>query len=250
MSRHKVLAGNWKMNKLNVDVGGFVENYAAAAGKSTAVTTLICPPYTLLQTAVQAARLHGYLVVSQNVHAEAKGAFTGEISIPMLKEIGVNGAVVGHSERRQYFAETDHAVGVKAKTLQAAGMWAICCIGETKDQRVSGETMKVVGAQMDGICASLTSLDKIMFAYEPVWAIGTGLNASDEQAQEVHAFVRGRLAEKYGAKAADDTSILYGGSVKSSNIKGLISQKDIDGGLVGGASLEPAEFAAIFKGMC
>ena len=210
---------------------------------------LVCPPFLTIPAV--AAELSGSCVKvgAQNIHFKASGAYTGELSAAMLKEAGVTHVIVGHSERRQYFGETDRSVNQRAKAAVDAGLTAIVCVGETLAERDDGSTNDVVGSQVSAGLRGFNAadFDKIVIAYEPVWAIGTGRVATDEQAQEAHAFIRALLAKEFGADIAAKTRILYGGSMNEKNAAGLLSQADIDGGLIGGASLVAEDFASIAK---
>jgi len=228
-----LIAGNWKMYKGPSETSAFClalrERLEGVEGADVAV----CPPFPSLGLAVQALAGTEIAVAAQNVHWEEQGAFTGEVSPGMLQELGVYGAIVGHSERRQHFGETDEAVARRASAALAAGLWVIACIGETEAERERGETEAVLRRQ----AFVLEAHDQLVIAYEPVWAIGTGKTATPEQAQEAHAFIRGLI----------DVPILYGGSVKPENAAELLGQPDVDGALVGGASLEVESFAAIVE---
>jgi triosephosphate isomerase len=206
--------------------------------------TLVAPPFTALAAAVTAAKGSPVAVAAQNMHSEKEGAFTGEVSPLMLLELGVTHVILGHSERRQYFAETDAGVARKTKLALASGLLPISCVGETLAEREAGRTMEVVGRQLDAIldAVSADEAKTVVIAYEPVWAIGTGKVATPDQAQEVHALVRSRIAAKHGKAVADVLRILYGGSVKPDNVKGLMGLPDVDGALVGGASLKADSF--------
>jgi triosephosphate isomerase len=214
------------------------------------VETVVCVPFTALDTVAQAVQGSGLGLGAQNVHWAAQGAFTGEISAAMLTELGVRYVIIGHSERRQYFGETDATVNQRAKAALAAGLQPIVCVGETLAEREAGTTTQVVERQVRVGLAGLhgTDWDGLVIAYEPVWAIGTGKTATTAQAQEVHAFIRKLLVELAGAAAAAKIRIQYGGSMKPENAKELMSQPDIDGGLIGGASLEAKAFAAVVRG--
>jgi triosephosphate isomerase len=241
--RRKLIAGNWKMYKTVAEATALVEEIkkgvAGAPGDA-----LVAPPFTAIAAVVAAAKGSPVAVAAQNMHFEKEGAFTGEVSAPMLVDAGVTHVILGHSERRQYFAETDDGVAKKTKAALAAGLLPISCVGETLAEREAGRTMEVVGRQMDAILAAVTADEarKVVIAYEPVWAIGTGKVATPEQAQEVHAFIRSRIAAKHGQAVADALRILYGGSVKPDNVKGLMALPDVDGALVGGASLKADSF--------
>src|SRR5512136_222581 len=237
--RRKLIAGNWKMYKTSAAAAALVEEIkrgvAGAPGE-----TLVAPPYTALVAAVAAAKGSPVAVAAQNMHFEKEGAFTGEVSPTMLKDVGVTHVILGHSERRQYFAETDEGVARKTRTALDNGLLPISCVGETLAEREAGRTMEVVGRQVDAILNAVTTEEakRVVIAYEPVWAIGTGKVATPEQAQEVHAFIRSRIAAKHGKAVADVLRVLYGGSVKPDNVKGLMALPDVDGALVGGASLK------------
>jgi triosephosphate isomerase len=241
--RRKLIAGNWKMYKTVAEATALVEEIkkgvAGAPGDA-----LVAPPFTAIAAVVAAAKGSPVAVAAQNMHFEKEGAFTGEVSAPMLVDAGVTHVILGHSERRQYFAETDDGVAKKTKAALAAGLLPISCVGETLAEREAGRTMEVAGRQMDAILAAVTADEarKVVIAYEPVWAIGTGKVATPEQAQEVHAFIRSRIAAKHGQAVADALRILYGGSVKPDNVKGLMALPDVDGALVGGASLNADSF--------
>ena len=248
--RKPIVAGNWKMNITRAETAALVAGIKTEAGNIHTVETVICVPFTDLDTAAQALKGSSIGLGAQNVHWAEKGAFTGEISTAMLKELGVNYVIIGHSERRQYFGETDDSVNKRTKAALAAGLKPIVCVGETLAEREAGQTTKVVERQVRAGLAGLagTDWDKLVIAYEPVWAIGTGKTATTAQAQEVHAFIRKLLAELAGAEAAAKIRIQYGGSMKPENAKELMSQPDIDGGLIGGASLEAKSFADIVRG--
>ncbi len=241
--RRKLIAGNWKMYKTVAEAVALVEEIkkgvAGAPGDA-----LVAPPFTAIAAVVDAAKGSPVAVAAQNMHFEKEGAFTGEVSAPMLVDAGVTHVILGHSERRQYFTETDDGVAKKTKVALAAGLLPISCVGETLAEREAGRTMEVVGRQMDAILAAVTADEarKVVIAYEPVWAIGTGKVATPDQAQEVHAFIRSRIAAKHGQPVADVLRILYGGSVKPDNVKGLMALPDVDGALVGGASLKAESF--------
>jgi triosephosphate isomerase len=244
--RVPLIAGNWKMYKTAAETEVFVRAFLPLVQGVRGVEIVLAPPYPSIGAVAQLVRGRGIGVASQNVHFAAEGAFTGEVSIRMLQEAGTTHCIIGHSERRQYFAETDDAVNRKVRATLAAGLTPILCVGETDPEREGGKTFDVVGRQLAGgtkeIPAAMGS--RVVVAYEPVWAIGTGKTATPAQAQEVHAFLRGRLKELWGG-AADAVRILYGGSVKPDNIAALMANEDIDGALVGGASLSPESFAKI-----
>ena len=246
MSRIPLIAGNWKMHKTTLEAEDFVAAFLPKVQGLEGVELALCAPYTALGPLVDSTRGSKLQILAQNVHEEAAGAYTGEISAVMLTDLDVHGAVVGHSERRQYFGETDAALAKKLVTLLQSDLLPILCVGESDAQREAGETEAVLQAQVDAAIAALTGeqLAGIVVAYEPIWAIGTGKVATTEQAQQACAFVRSRLAAKDTA-AAEQVRVLYGGSVKPSNAAELLSQPDIDGALVGGASLDPADLHGI-----
>jgi triosephosphate isomerase len=228
-----LIAGNWKMHMGPAETAEFCAALRERLAGVDGVDVAVCPPFPSLAPAVQALAGTEIAVAAQNVHWEEHGAFTGEVSPSMLRELGVYGAIVGHSERRQYFGETDHDVARRAAGALGAGLWVIACVGETEAERERGDTEAVLGRQV----SVLEPHDQLVIAYEPVWAIGTGKTATPEQAQQAHAFIRSLV----------DVPILYGGSVKPENAAQLLEQPDIDGALVGGASLELASFAAIVE---
>lgn len=240
------IAGNWKMYKNRSDAEAFAKEFRELYG-GTDVRTAICAPFTDLEVLVEAFRGTGIGVGAQNVHFEDEGAYTGEISAEMLKEIGVDFCIVGHSERRQYFAETDETVNLKVKKLLGKGIRPIMCVGESLEQRDSGVLYDFVKSQLKGGLNGISAADaeKIIIAYEPIWAIGTGRTATPEQAEEMCAFIRNTLIEMYGEDTADEIIIQYGGSVKPANATEIMNQDEIDGALVGGASLKPADLMAI-----
>lgn len=241
-----LIAGNWKMNKTTAEAKSFAEELKAKNFEN-ADEVAILAPFTQLSAIGEIFDGSGIGFGAQNVHFEPSGAFTGEISVPMLQEIGVNYCVVGHSERREYFGETDQTVNLKLKALLEAGITPILCVGESLAVReASGEQTFVAGqviADFEGIPASEVS--KVVIAYEPIWAIGTGKTASPEQAEEMCAFIRGVIGGIYDNETADNTYILYGGSMKPANAAELLAKPDINGGLIGGASLKVDDFAAI-----
>ena len=242
MTRRPLVAGNWKMHGSLASVQAFLETLVERAGGNGA-EVVVCPPYTLLPVAAAIASGSRVAIGAQSCHWEEKGAFTGEVAAAMLAELGVGWVIVGHSERRQYFGETDQTAAARARAAQRAGMSAIFCLGESLQQREGGETLAVLERQS----AVLAGLDpaRLVVAYEPVWAIGTGRNATNAQAQEAHAFLRRRAAELLGGEAAAALRILYGGSVKPDNAAALLAEPDVDGALVGGASLDVEAFWSI-----
>jgi triosephosphate isomerase (TIM) len=245
--RSPILAANWKMHKTVVEAEAFLDAFLPAID-ADGPEVVICPPYTALAHVVEQCRGGAVRVAAQNMHHEQSGAFTGEVSAPMLLELGVQGVVLGHSERRQLFGETDEALALKVPSALAAGLEPILCVGEDESQRDADETAEVLTRQIEADLAEVSGEDlaQVVIAYEPIWAIGTGRTATPEQAQEAVALIRERLAAR-DAQAAEQVRILYGGSVKPANAAELIGQPDVDGALVGGASLEPEDFAAIVK---
>jgi triosephosphate isomerase len=249
VSRQKFVCGNWKMHKTTAEAVALVKELAEGLGGDARVQVAVAPTFTALSAVGQAVRGTPLELASQNVHWEAQGAFTGEISAAMLADVGVKHGIVGHSERRQLFGETDESVRKKVGALLAAGIRPIVCVGETLAEREAGQTLAVVGRQVRAGLAGLPTeaLASLTLAYEPVWAIGTGKTATTAQAQEVHAAIRSILRE-LGGGVADVIRIQYGGSVKPENAAELMSQPDVDGALVGGASLKAKDFLAIVKG--
>jgi triosephosphate isomerase len=247
--RTPFVVGNWKLNKTIAEALALVTELKNQLGAVKGVAVGVAPVATALHAV--AKRLEGSPIVTcaQNCHWEPSGAWTGEISAALAGDAGAAWVIVGHSERRQFFGDTNEGVGKKARAVLAAGLGAIVCVGESLAERDGGRTLAVVDDQLTAALAGIpaTSADKLVIAYEPVWAIGTGRTATPAQAQEVHAHIRKRLAEKLGAGAALAIRIQYGGSVKPSNASALIAEPDIDGALVGGASLEAADFIAIVK---
>jgi triosephosphate isomerase (TIM) len=245
--RRPVIAGNWKMYKTREETRAFFEAFKPLVAGAKHCDIVVATPFTDLDTAVEAARGSAIAIAAQNMHWEKEGAFTGEISAGMLVEAGCRGVIIGHSERRQYFGETDESVNRKTRAALAAGLMAIVCVGETLAERECNHTQAVLKRQFDGAMAALTGeeFSRILVAYEPCWAIGTGRTATPEMAAESHRCVRGLATERFGAELASALRILYGGSVKPGNSKGLMAQGEVDGVLVGGASLDAGSFAAI-----
>jgi triosephosphate isomerase len=245
-SRRKFVCGNWKMHKTAGEAVQLVRELRQKLEGATAQVA-VAPPFTALSAVKQALQGSAIQLFGQNCHHEKQGAFTGEVSAPMLKDAGCDGVILGHSERRQYFAETDEWIGKKLRAALAEGLHPIVCVGETLQEREGGKTWEVVSRQVRGALGGLdgAALKLVTLAYEPVWAIGTGRTATTAQAQEVHAQIRALLRELGGAAVAGAVRIQYGGSVKPDNAKDLMSQPDIDGALVGGASLKATDFAAI-----
>jgi triosephosphate isomerase len=249
MTRKKLIAGNWKMNKTSADAVALAHDIAVAVGTQQDVEVIICPPFTALEAVAGAIEGSVVKLGAQNMHFEAAGAFTGEVSAPMLRAIFATHVILGHSERRSLFGETDDLVNKKVLSALKNQLRPIICVGESLAEREAGSTLKVVQAQteraLDGVSKELGS--GIVIAYEPVWAIGTGKVATTEQAQEVHAFIRGLLAKLLGEGVSQRVRILYGGSMKPANAPELLAQMDIDGGLIGGASLEARSFVELIK---
>ncbi|OGT99325.1 MAG: triose-phosphate isomerase [Geobacteraceae bacterium GWC2_48_7] len=245
--RRAVIAGNWKLFKTVSEAAELVNNLKPLVAANSSVDIVVAPVFTSLSKVADALSGSNIKLSAQNCYWEEEGAFTGEVSPKLIKDVGCDYVIIGHSERRQYFGETDESVKKKTGAAITAGLNAIVCVGETLAERESGATFKVIQKQVSGALAGFSPAEfrKIIVAYEPVWAIGTGKTASTEQAQEVHAFIRSLLLDISGAETADSIRILYGGSVKPDNVKSLMVQDDIDGALVGGASLQPESFAAI-----
>lgn len=245
--RKPLMAGNWKMFKTPAETTAFFEKFLPLVAGSQHADVAICPPYIDLAAALTAAQGSNVGIGAQNLHWAKDGAFTGEISAPMLKAIGCRYVIVGHSERRQFFGETDETVLQRTVAALDASLTPIVCVGELLAERESGKTNDVLKTQFTGGIAPLTpeQFGRIVIAYEPVWAIGTGKVATPEIAADAHRALRGYVEARYGKEAAQAVRILYGGSVKPDNIKGLMAQPEIDGGLVGGASLDAHSFAGI-----
>jgi triosephosphate isomerase (TIM) len=244
--RTPICAANWKMHKTRPEAEAFADALPALATELDDVELFVCPAFTALAPTVERLAGTGIRVAAQNTHFEDAGAFTGEVSPPMLTELGVHGAIVGHSERRRLFGETDEALGRKVPAALAAGLVPILCVGETLEQREGGETEAVLRGQIEADLAGVADgeLERVVIAYEPVWAIGTGRNATPEQAGEAIEFIRSLIAGRSGSGAAA-IRVLYGGSVKPDNAHEVLAPDGIDGALVGGASLDPKDFAAI-----
>ncbi len=243
--RNAVIAGNWKMNKTASEARELIDGLLPLV-KDADCTVIIGVPFTDIHVAVEMTKGSNVHVAAQNCHFEASGAFTGEVSAPMLKEEGVEYVILGHSERRQYYGETSDTLVAKMALALENGLSPIYCVGEMLSEREAGNHFNVIKAQLEEVLFGLSAeqMAKVVIAYEPVWAIGTGVTATSEQAQEVHAFIRKTLAAKFG-ELANDITILYGGSCKPSNAKELFACPDIDGGLIGGASLKADDFIAI-----
>ena len=247
--RKKLIAGNWKMNKTASEGVALTKEIVEAVGRETAVEIVVCPPFTALESVAHALEGQAIKLGAQNMHPEKSGAFTGEVSAEMLRTLYVSHVILGHSERRQYFAETDAFVNKKVLAALAAQLRPILCVGETLAEREGNQTLEVVKTQTEAALAGVKpeQITSVVIAYEPVWAIGTGKVATTAQAQEVHAFIRQLLTGLYGAALAQKVRILYGGSMKPANAPELLAQPDIDGGLIGGASLEARSFVDLVK---
>lgn len=246
--RKAVIAGNWKMNKTPAEALDLIEGIKPLV-KDAGCGVVVCVPYVDLQTVLEAAKGTGIGVGAQNCHWAESGAFTGEVSAPMLRSMGVQYVIIGHSERRTYFGETDATVNKRIRAALDSGLNVILCVGESLEQREQGITAELVALQtkiaLGGV--SREELARVIIAYEPIWAIGTGKTATSEQANEVCAAIRSTVAALYGRDAADAFTIQYGGSMNAKNAAELLAQPDVDGGLIGGASLKPADFAAIVE---
>ncbi|HXH48184.1 MAG TPA: triose-phosphate isomerase [Terriglobia bacterium] len=247
--RRPVIAGNWKMFKTRGEAVAFVKELRSRVENVSQCDVVVAPPFTALAETAQAAKGSGIGVAAQDVHWDAEGAHTGDVAPGMLVDAGCSHVIIGHSERRHDHGETDERVNRKLKAALAAGLTPIVCVGETLEEREANETQKVLERQFQGGFAGLTPSDfsRIIMAYEPVWAIGTGRTATPEQAEESHAFLRELARGQFGEEQAQGVRILYGGSVKPENIKGLMAQPDLDGALVGGASLKVDSFVAIIN---
>ncbi len=245
--RVPVIAGNWKMNKNLAEARALSEAVRRDAGQVSHCQVVLAPPFTSLSVVAEVIRGSRLILAGQNAHWEPKGAYTGEVGVPMLEDAGCGMVILGHSERRQYFGETDETVNRKVRAVMKSSLTPIVCIGETLQEREAGSYHAVISQQLAGGLDCLTHQDllRIILAYEPVWAIGTGRTASPEVAEEVHKEVRAWLRNKHGDETARQVRILYGGSIKPENISDLMRQPDIDGGLVGGACLEAESFLRI-----
>ena len=248
--RTPFIAANWKMYKTVLETVAFVKELRKLAKDLYDVEIVIAPPFTALRPAADAAHASNIGIAGQNLHWEREGAFTGEVSAPMLKEAGAEYVIIGHSERRRLFGETDETVNRKLIAAVQAQLTPIVCIGETLQERDANETLAVLDRQikrgLDGLTAD--QIGGLVVAYEPVWAIGTGRNATPDQAREAHAHIRSRIRQWFGGAAADHCHVIYGGSVKPDNIRDLAALPDVDGALVGGASLDPQSFLKIVQG--
>lgn len=249
MGRKLIIAGNWKMNHTASETKRNLTAFISSVSAVKDIELVVCPTFTSLSAAADVARNTNVSIGAQNVHWERKGAYTGEISAEMLKEIPVDFVIVGHSERRQYFGETDESVNGRLRAAIDAGLKPIVCVGETLEQRNSGQTESIVSKQISTAFGNLSAgeMESVTIAYEPIWAIGTGMTATPDQAQEVHKFIRGLVKEKFSTEISEQIRIQYGGSVKTNNIGELVSKPDIDGALVGGASLIAGEFGLLIR---
>lgn len=247
--RKTIIAGNWKMNKTPAEAKALIEEMKPLLSKTKWCEMVLCVPFTDIQAAVKAAKGSKIAIGAENMHFEKSGAFTGEISADMLAEMGVEYVVLGHSERRQYFAETDETVNKRTKAALAAGLKPIVCVGELLWERECNITEEVIARQikLDFFGISADDLKKCVIAYEPVWAIGTGVTATAEQADEGNGYVRAAIAELYGEEAANSVTIQYGGSMNAKNCDELVAKTNVDGGLIGGASLKAEDFSVIVK---
>lgn len=247
--RKPILAGNWKMYKSLSEALELVEKLKLSVSSVSDREIVVCPPFTSLALVKQSIKNSNIKLGAQNLYWQSEGAFTGEISPKMLKDVGCDYVIIGHSERRQYFGETDESVNKKIKAALAAGLTPVACVGETLNERETNKTFEVIERQLASGFANLSVGESkaVVIAYEPVWAIGTGKTATPQQAQEVHRFIREKYSVMYGKEAADSLRILYGGSVRPDNIKDLMAQEDIDGALVGGASLKAEDFTKIVR---
>jgi len=249
MTRKFLIAGNWKMNKTALEAVDLINEIKSLVGGQTSVQVCICPPFTALSKASESVEQSEVLLGAQDMNAAQSGAYTGEISAEMLRELYVTFVILGHSERRQLFGETNEVINKKIHAAIENNLKPIYCIGETLEERESGKTLDVVRTQVrEGLKNFPTqSIENLVLAYEPIWAIGTGKTATDEMAQEVHADIRKVLSEMFGDSSADTIRILYGGSMKAENAAGLLGQEDVDGGLIGGASLTGRAFVGIIQ---
>jgi len=248
--RKTMMVGNWKMHKTSKELAPFFAEFAKNTKgdiQKSHTEILFAVPFTLLSKTNEIASKLGITIAAQNVNENASGAFTGEVSTEMLADINIKATLIGHSERRQYFGETDTAVAAKTLKAQAAGLLAVVCVGELLEERESNKTNDVIKKQVETALSKVANLENIILAYEPVWAIGTGKTATPQMAQEVHKLMRDIVSQKFGESAAAKVQILYGGSAKPSNIADLLEQPDIDGGLVGGASLKALDFAEMIN---
>ena len=246
--RKAVIAGNWKMNKTPAEAAALINEMKPLVADADC-DVVLCVPYVDIPAALEAAKGSNIKIGAENVHFKASGAYTGEISAEMLTAIGVEYVVIGHSERRQYFGETDQTVNLRSLAALNAGLKAIICVGETLEQRELGYTETLLKYQTKMALTGVTAeqLKNVIIAYEPVWAIGTGVTATDDQANEGNKYVRDAIAEVYGADVAETVTVQYGGSMNAKNAEGLLDKEHVDGGLIGGASLKAADFSVIVK---
>jgi triosephosphate isomerase len=249
MSRKFLIAGNWKMNKTSAEACDLIDEIKSSVGKQTSVQVCVCPPFTSLSKVSDSIDKSEVFLGAQDMNAAQSGAYTGEISAEMLRDLYVSFVILGHSERRQLFGETNQVINKKIHAAIENNLKPIYCIGETLEERELGQTLDVVRTQVREGLENFPahSIDNLVLAYEPIWAIGTGKTATDEMAQEVHCDIRKVLSEMFGDSAADSIRILYGGSMKPENAAGLLAQKDVDGGLIGGASLTARAFVGIIE---
>lgn len=246
--RNAVIAGNWKMNKTPAETTALINEMKPLVADADCGVVL-CVPYVDIPAAVEAAKGSNIKIGAENVHFKASGAYTGEVSAEMLLSLGVEYVVIGHSERRTYFGETDQTVNLRTLAALNAGLKPIVCVGETLEQRELGYTETLLKYQTKMALTNVTAeqLKNVIIAYEPVWAIGTGVTATDDQADEGNGYVRAAIAEAYGAEAAEAVTVQYGGSMNAKNAEGLLSKEHVDGGLIGGASLKAVDFSVIVK---
>ena len=254
MTRKKFLAGNWKMQKTRAEASEFFQLFTKILGDLKNVTRVVDVAFGVPATLFDACSTNtagsGVKILAQNVHFEKQGAFTGELSTGMLADAGLAGSIIGHSERRQYFAENDEAVGKKWNALALRGLLPVVCVGETKAEREQGKTNDVVTKQFEASFAHVSveaRANEFIVAYEPIWAIGTGLTATPEQAEDVHKMIRGLIDKHFGKERAESTRVLYGGSMNALNCAELLQKPNIDGGLIGGASLKPEDFSKMVQ---
>jgi triosephosphate isomerase len=247
--RRPIIAGNWKMNKTTVEARDLTQKLIPLISGVSGRDIVLAPPFTALQAVAEVIKGTGIGLSAQNMHWEDKGAFTGEISAEMLLDLGCKYVIIGHSERRQSFGETNETVNKKLRQALNKGLLPIVCVGETLNEREAGKANEVIERQITGALKGVTAaeMQKVVIAYEPVWAIGTGKTASPEQANEIHGFIREKIETAYGKEVAGAVRIQYGGSVTPENVSSLMAMPDIDGALVGGASLKPESFAALVK---
>ena len=248
--RKYVIAGNWKMNNTPAQTTALIEEMKPLVADAKC-DVVLCVPYVDIAAAIEAAKGSNIKIGAENVHFAASGAYTGEVSAEMLTACGVEYVVIGHSERRQYFGETDQTVNLRTLAALKAGLKAIVCVGETLEQRELGYTETLLKYQTKMALTNVTAeqLKNVIIAYEPVWAIGTGVTATDDQADEGNGFVRAAVAEMFGAEAAEEITVQYGGSMNAKNAEGLLAKPNVDGGLIGGASLKAADFSVVVHGV-